>query len=267
MSEPRGLMTSIKNESLVQRIINKITDSIVAGELKPGDKLPTEMELIAAFGVSRNTVREAIRTLIAYGVVEIRRPEGTFICDGFSNKMINPILYRIILQKEDSYKDLLGLRQIIESGIYHLILAQGLTDEEVENLEQINTELEQKLRMDDYDVDDISETDMMLHKAIAETTHNSLVVMIHDFVLDLTSESRRRTIEKVFAENDREYLIRTHRMALDALEKKPGSDVDEVLRYSYYYWTGKALIIGERCTNRINLQNIRLTICRADVYN
>lgn len=79
-----------KNESLVQRIINKITDSIVAGELKPGDKLPTEMELIAAFGVSRNTVREAIRTLIAYGVVEIRRPEGTFICDGFSNKMINP---------------------------------------------------------------------------------------------------------------------------------------------------------------------------------
>lgn len=90
--------------------------------------------------------------------------------------------------------------------------------------------------MDDYDVDDISETDMMLHKAIAETTHNSLVVMIHDFVLDLTSESRRRTIEKVFAENDREYLIRTHRMALDALEKKPGSDVDEVLRYSYYYW-------------------------------
>ena len=236
MSEPRGLMTSIKNESLVQRIINKITDSIVAGELKPGDKLPTEMELIAAFGVSRNTVREAIRTLIAYGVVEIRRPEGTFICDGFSNKMINPILYRIILQKEDSYKDLLGLRQIIESGIYHLILAQGLTDEEVENLEQINTELEQKLRMDDYDVEDISETDMMLHKAIAETTHNSLVVMIHDFVLDLTSESRRRTIEKVFAENDREYLIRTHRMALDALEKKPGSDVDEVLRYSYYYW-------------------------------
>ena len=72
-------MTPIKNESLVQRIINKITDSIIAGELKPGDKLPTEMELIAAFQVSRNTVREAIRTLIAYGVVEIRRPEGTFV--------------------------------------------------------------------------------------------------------------------------------------------------------------------------------------------
>lgn len=229
-------MTPIKNESLVQRIINKITDSIIAGELKPGDKLPTEMELIAAFQVSRNTVREAIRTLIAYGVVEIRRPEGTFVCDGFSNKMINPLLYRIILQKEDSYKDLLGLRQIIESGIYRLILAQGLSDEEVEQLESINAELETKLRREDYDIEDISDADMAFHKAIAETTHNSLVVMIHDFVADLTSESRHRTIEKVFEENDREYLVRTHRMALDALEKKPGSDVDEALRYSYYYW-------------------------------
>ena len=55
-------MTSIKNESLVQRIINKITDSIVAGELKPGDKLPTEMELIAAFGVIDIRIGEAIRT-------------------------------------------------------------------------------------------------------------------------------------------------------------------------------------------------------------
>ena len=141
-----------------------------------------------------------------------------------------------LVKKEDSYKDLLGLRQIIESGIYRLILAQGLSDEEVEQLESINAELETKLRREDYDIEDISDTDMAFHKAIAETTHNSLVVMIHDFVADLTSESRHRTIEKVFEENDREYLVRTHRMALDALEKKPGSDVDEALRYSYYYW-------------------------------
>lgn len=86
MSEPHSLMTSIKNESLVQRIINKITDSIIAGELKPGDKLPTEMELISVFGVSRNTVREAIRTLIAYGVVEIRRPEAPLSATAFPTR-------------------------------------------------------------------------------------------------------------------------------------------------------------------------------------
>ena len=232
----KSYLSQVTVKSAVQVVVDRLTQGIIDGQLKPGDKIPTETELSESFGVGRNTVREAIRTLIAYGVVEIRRPEGTFVCDGFSNKMINPLLYRIILQKEDSYKDLLGLRQIIESGIYRLILAQGLSDEEVEQLESINAELETKLRREDYDIEDISDTDMAFHKAIAETTHNSLVVMIHDFVADLTSESRHRTIEKVFEENDREYLVRTHRMALDALEKKPGSDVDEALRYSYYYW-------------------------------
>lgn len=81
-------------------------------------------------------------------------------------------------------------------------------------------------------------------------------MMSHDFVLDLTEQSPDAApSKKVFAENRQGYLIRTHRMALDALEKKPGSDIDEVLRYSII--TGKTLIIGERCTNRINLQNIR----------
>ena len=75
----KHLTTPIKSESLVQTVINRITDAIISGELKPGDKLPTEVELMATLQVSRNTVREAIRTLIAYGVVEIRRPEGTFL--------------------------------------------------------------------------------------------------------------------------------------------------------------------------------------------
>ena len=83
----KQFMAPIKSESLVQEVINRITEAIISGDLAPGDQLPTELELMS-IGVSSNTVREAIRTLIAYGVVEIRRPEGTFVCDGFSNKMI-----------------------------------------------------------------------------------------------------------------------------------------------------------------------------------
>lgn len=236
MIEQHGMLTPVKKESVVQQVINKITDAIIAGELKPGDQLPTEMELISAFHVSRNSVREAIRTLAAYGVVEVRRPEGTFICRGFSNKMINPLLYQIILQKEDSYKDLLGLREIVESGVARLILVQGMTQEESEKLERLNTELVEKIHAESYDVLEISEADMALHRAVAETAHNSLVSMIHEVVANLTSESRYRTIQKVFELDDREYLVKTHRMLLDALNKKPGSDVEEALHYSYFYW-------------------------------
>ena len=75
---------------MVQIVIDRISGAIIDGELRPGDKIPTEPELSAMFNVGRNTVREAIRILVAYGVLEIRRAEGTFVCDGFSPQIINP---------------------------------------------------------------------------------------------------------------------------------------------------------------------------------
>ena len=74
-------LAPINSKSMVQIVIDRITGAIIDGELKPGDQIPTEPELSSLFNVGRNTVREAIRILVAYGVLEIRRAEGTFICD------------------------------------------------------------------------------------------------------------------------------------------------------------------------------------------
>ena len=132
-----NLLSQVGGESVVQQIINKITDAIVSGELKPGDRLPPELELISAMHVSRNTLRAAIQTLRAYGVLEVRRPEGTFVCEHFTPQMITPMLYSIILAKEDSYRDLIGLRRIIDMGISKLVIAQGLSEEETAELERL----------------------------------------------------------------------------------------------------------------------------------
>ncbi len=231
-----NLMTPIKNESLVQTVINKITDAIISGELNPGDKLPTEMELMSSMNVSRNTVREAIKTLVAYGVVEIRRPEGTFVCDASSPKMLSPLLYQTILQRGGSHRYLLDLRQMVDTGIFHLIIDRGLSEEDRDKLEQICSELETELRREDYSIDKILEKDIEFHKAIANSTHNLFIIMINGFLAEITTESRYRTISKIFEENDREYLIVTHRLTLDALEKKPGVDAARVIEFSYYYW-------------------------------
>lgn len=236
MKNRKNMMTPVSNESVVQQVINKITDAILAGELKPGDRLPPELELISAFHVSRNSLRSAIQTLRAYGVLEVRRPEGTFVCSNFSPQMLNPMLYSIILHERDSYKDLTGLRQIIDMGISKLVINRGLSQEEVEALERQYDKFMGLLMAEDYDIQAIAEADMGLHELIAEATHNSLAVMLNDFLLNLTSESRYRTIKKVFEENDREYLEKTHRMHLDALEKKPGSNIEEALEFSHYYW-------------------------------
>lgn len=232
----KHLMTPIKNESLVQTVINRITDAIISGELKPGDKLPTEVELMATLGVSRNTVREAIRTMIAYGVVEIRRPEGTFVCNNSSPKILSPLLYKTILAGGGSHKYILDLRQVVDVGITQLIRERGLDDEDREKLEQLHTEYAFELRRDDYDVDRILAKDMEFHKTIATATHNPFITMLHDFIADVSTESRRRTIAKVIEVNNREYLINVHRMTLDSLENKPGVDVNQAIAFSYFYW-------------------------------
>lgn len=228
--------SAINNESVVQQVINRITDAIISGALKPGDQLPPEMELISTFGVSRNSLRSAIQTLRAYGVLEVRRPEGTFVRRGASPELLNPMLYSLILHKDDSYKDITGLREMIDFGISRLVIENGLTAEETETLESVYDELVYELRKEQYDLKKIADTDKKFHQCVAKASHNSMAEMLSEFLLNITAESRARTIRNVFDANDREYLVKTHRLHLDALEGKPGLSLDEVLEFSYYYW-------------------------------
>ena len=231
-----NLLSQVGGESVVQQVINKITDAIVSGELKPGDRLPPELELISAMHVSRNTLRAAIQTLRSYGVLEVRRPEGTFVCDHFVPQMISPMLFSIILAKQDSYRDLIGMRRIIDMGISKLVIAQGLSEEETMELERLYSELVELLMAKEPDIETIVAADLRFHDGVARATHNELAVMFNDFILNLTKESRLRTVWHIYEEDDRDYLVKVHRMHLDALEGKPGADIDEALEFSYFYW-------------------------------
>ena len=62
-------LAPINNRSMVDIVISRLTDAIINGELKPGDQIPVEPELVRTLGVGRNTVREAVRILVAYGVL------------------------------------------------------------------------------------------------------------------------------------------------------------------------------------------------------
>ena len=102
MVERASYLKRLNSESVVQRVINCLTDAMLTKQLKPGDKIPTEMELSESLGVGRNSIREAIKILVYLGVLEIRRAEGTFVCEGFSESMIDPMVYGIILDKTDA---------------------------------------------------------------------------------------------------------------------------------------------------------------------
>ena len=115
-------LKKVKNPSVVQQVIDSLTDAMIRKELRPRDKIPTENELSESLGVARNSVREAIKILVFLGVLEIRRPEGTFVCDGFSESMINPMIYGIILNQGDSWDSLMELREMTEAGVIRLAI-------------------------------------------------------------------------------------------------------------------------------------------------
>lgn len=110
MSETPAYVKNLKKESVVQSVINCLTDAMRSKELKPGDRIPPEPELAASMGVARSSVREAIKILSYLGVLESKRAEGTFVCSGFQESMIDPMIYGIILN-QDSSENLMELRE------------------------------------------------------------------------------------------------------------------------------------------------------------
>lgn len=229
-------MKPIRMKSASDAVVERLTEAIIDGQFLPGDKIPTEPELAAAFCVGRNTVREAVRTLVAYGILEIRRPEGTFVCQSFKPQTINPLIYSMILKRQDSYQDLIGLRQCIEFGTLQVIMDQGLSTEDSAALRKLAESIETALDEPNPDPKAIYKKDIAFHDAIARATRNDLIVIVNEMLAKLTYGSRIKTIEQCIREHDRQYLVDVHYEILDILEKQDSSAIAETLKRSYSYW-------------------------------
>lgn len=236
MEQAKRFLAPIYSTSVVQLVIDRISNAIISGELKPGDKLPTEPELASLFEVGRNSVREAVRILIAYGVLEIRRPEGTFVCNDFSAKMINPMLYHIIMQKNEAYHDLVELRKLVENGTMHIAMEKGLSEDEEKALQLCCERLTNILKTTPTDTDAVLDADIAFHDEIAKATHNSLIPVINSPIAELTKESRAETIRRVIKAGDAQYLIDTHHSLMNVLVNRDTEHLDQVISDSYFFW-------------------------------
>lgn len=228
----KNFLRPIDNTSIVQQVIDRLTYAMIYKELRPGDKLPTEMELAASFGVGRNSIREAIKILVSFGVLEIRRPEGTFVSSGFSDKMINPLLYGIILDQSDSLDNLKELREWIDYGILELAMEKA----EPEDLFQLEEQLNKLL--DDIDAGDpekVFVSDDNFHEAISTAAHNSLLGQIAKLVRTLTSEMRMSTIRNMFKHGKGDELKKAHVDLFKIVKHKNDAAARELLVDGYFY--------------------------------
>lgn len=234
MGESKFMKASLANKSVVERIVDQITNAIINGELKPGDKIPTEPELCETFGVGRNSVREAIKILEAYGVVEIRRADGTYVRQEYNYKMLYPILYGIILQK-DSKQQIVELRKVIDVGVLQEAMKK-LGEEDFRHLEMVIQEMETEIQKEKPSSKEIFDADVRFHSVIMDVMKNDLLESIGYYVDKITRQTRILAIDYVLEHEHREEFVMLHRDMVEMLREKREDQISAIVEKHYQYW-------------------------------
>ena len=221
------------SNNAVQQIIDTFTEQLIQGKLRPGEQIPTEVELSEKFGVARNTTREAIKILVAMGVLEIRRPVGTFVCEGFAEPMISPLLYGIILSRGDSYDELLDLREIMETGTM-LTVIRNASDAEIATLSEPLVALGKACRKKKPSVEEVFKRDDVFHEAMMALAHNRAVERIAATVRLMTHDMRHESVELMLATGRAEELYQAHEKLYRILSERDVDGVYREIRSTYF---------------------------------
>ncbi|MEN9539350.1 MAG: hypothetical protein RLZZ126_1585 [Pseudomonadota bacterium] len=150
----------------VETVVDAILNQVRSGELKPGDRLPTEADVTAQFSVSRTVVREALSRLQAQGLVETRHGVGTFVRDGGSAPALN--LGRVQPGSLAEVIALLELRISIETEAASLA-AQRRTPAQLQAIHSALADFQHALSSNDANI----ESDLRFHLEVARATGNT----------------------------------------------------------------------------------------------
>lgn len=224
----------INQSSVVQQVIDALTGAMINKQLRPGDKIPTEIELAESMGVGRMSVREAVKVLVYFGVLEIRRPEGTFVCEGFSPTMLDPMLYGIILSANESFENLKELRHMIEVGTIK-IAAQKATEADLEELRKQYAVFEQAVHSQPVDINAVFDADDAFHECLAKLARNGMVGKISALVRTLTHELRYQTVKNMIEAKEGDTLLAAHKEICDIISANKSTGLDDLIQKGYFY--------------------------------
>lgn len=141
---PVPTMTRMPKEPVRERRVSgqvrrEVVQLILERGLRPGSPLPTEAELMEALGVSRNSVREALKALQALDIVEIRHGYGTYVGQASLTPLADGLTFRALVKVRDddhALAEILEVREVLEEGLMRRV-AGSLTDAELCALEEL----------------------------------------------------------------------------------------------------------------------------------
>lgn len=177
----------IKPRRIYEEVADTLLDMIKAGNIKTGDKLDSVEQLAKNFNVSRSAIREALSALRAMGIIEMRQGEGTYVKQFDSSRFSVPVSIAFLMKKDD-IKQLLEVRKILEVGAV-ASAAENYKEEDLLPIEEALMEMEQAIGNEEL----AEEADFNFHMAIAEATHNDMLISLMKSVSDIMIETMRET--------------------------------------------------------------------------
>ena len=187
IEENQPIYKTVRTSRLYELIVQQVEDSILQGQLKPGDQLPAERDLAQRFGVSRTAVREAVKTLREKGLVEAYSGRGTFVTNGTSQAIRQSLDLMIRINQQDGSANLVELRLVLEPEIAGLA-ASRIDEQLLATMRESVAVMDRSLR----DPDAFVEADLDFHLALAEAVGNPLILSLLDSIVGLLREQRSR---------------------------------------------------------------------------
>lgn len=204
---------------LPQIIADKIIDLIESKELLPGEKLPSEQELMKELNVGRGTIREAIKSLVSRNIVEIRRGVGTFVAKN-TGVVEDPLGFSFINNKKKLVKDSMDVRLLLEPSIARWA-ARNATDSEILEIIELSKRIEKAILNDE----DYSDLDVEFHTKIANSSRNLVI----ENLIPILNMNIRSLIDVTHAVL-KEHTILSHKKIANAIKERDEEMAERLMR-------------------------------------
>lgn len=226
-----------EKSSKSQKIVSQIRQLFADGTLKPGEKLPSERELAIVFNVSRTSVREALRTMAALDLVEIKVGCGVFVKEAMLHSVMNNAAHTLVIS-QDEVRSLFEIRRVLETRAAAWAALRA-SEEEIAYLAGLVKEARISVKSKKNDIDTASIYDKRFHSTVLSISQNQVLVKIMSGIFDVLDRVRIRSatvpgrvaqsindheeIAEAIAARDPERAMEAMYVHIDSVEKSIGS--------------------------------------------
>ncbi|MFI9025009.1 FadR/GntR family transcriptional regulator [Streptomyces sp. NPDC053560] len=170
--------------AVTDEAIEKIKGMIVSGALRPGDRLPKESELAAELGLSRNSLREAVRALALIRILDVRQGDGTYVTSLDPQLLLEAMSFVVDFHRDDTVLEFLAVRRILEPAATAMATAR-ITPEQLDALDAQLDALGTA-----PPVEDLVACDLEFHRSIVAASGNSVLCSLLDGLSGPTTRAR-----------------------------------------------------------------------------